>query len=78
MAKKKKKSYKSNKLKISRKEQAKAVVEFYGAEIDESNIASVQAVLQQSAHGKYKDDTTGRDIGRAYLTQRTRGEFFRD
>lgn len=78
MAKKKKKSFKSNKLKISRTEQAKAVVEFYGAEIDESNIASVQATLKESAHGKYKDDITGRDIGRAYLTQRTRGEFFRD
>lgn len=78
MAKKTKKSFGKKKTKLTAAQKAQKFAEQYGVELDESNIASVKATLKQSAHGKYKDDITGLDIGRAYLTQRTRGEFFRD
>ena len=78
MAKKKKKSFKSNKLKISRKEQAKAVAEFYGAEMTDADYLQYIADLEQVASGRYQGKLSGRDLAIAFLGDVTPAEFQRD
>lgn len=78
MAKKKKKSYKSNKLKISRKEQAKAVAEFYGAEMTDADYLQYIADLEHVAKGRYQGKLSGRDLAIAFLGDVTPAEFQRD
>ena len=78
MAKKKKKSFKSNKLKISRKEQAKAVAEFYGAEMTDADYLQYIADLEHVAMGRYQGKLSGRDLAIAFLGDVTPAEFQRD
>lgn len=78
MAKKKKKSFKSNKLKISRKEQAKAVAEFYGAEMTDADYLQYIADLENVAMGRYQGKLSGRDLAIAFLGDVTPAEFQRD
>lgn len=78
MAKKARKKMVARKIKLSATEKAQRFAARYGVELDESNVASVKAVLNTSAKGKYKNKLSGEDLGLAYVTQRTPAEFRRD
>lgn len=78
MAKKARKKMVARKVRLSATEKAQRFAAKYGVELDESNVASVRAVLNVSAKGKYKNKLSGEDLGLAYVAQRTPDEFRRD